>query len=87
MGHNSTPLSDVKVLDLSRVLARQMVVDLLHPKIGSIKMSPCPIKMSETPCEIARHPPLLGEHTEEILKEYLDYSAEDIEELRKNGMI
>lgn len=56
-----------EVLTDPQVLHREMVVDLLHPRLGFIKSIGCPIKLSETPARLDRHPPDLGEHTAEVL--------------------
>jgi crotonobetainyl-CoA:carnitine CoA-transferase CaiB-like acyl-CoA transferase len=53
-----------------QTLARDMVVDLVHPQAGPTKALGCPIHFSETPTEITRHAPMLGEHTRELLREY-----------------
>ncbi|MDP8238319.1 MAG: hypothetical protein P9X24_04435 [Candidatus Hatepunaea meridiana] len=55
--------------------------------IGTLKLCGIPIKYSDTPGTIRRHPPLVGEHTEEILKEVLGYDSEGIDELRRGGVI
>jgi formyl-CoA transferase len=64
-----------------------MVADVPHPTAGSFKMVASPMKLSETPCEIKRHPPLLGEHTDELLAEVLGYDTEKISSLKENGVI
>ncbi len=76
-----------KVFSDPQVLAREMVAEVPHPTAGSVKLVASPMKFSETSCEIQRHPPLLGEHTEEILREELGYSEEAVQELRENGVI
>ena len=69
------------------VLARDMVAEIPHPTAETLKMVASPMKLTDTPCEITRHPPLLGEHTAEVLQEKLAYSSEKIEELRKENIV
>ncbi|MEM2338260.1 MAG: CaiB/BaiF CoA-transferase family protein [Candidatus Bathyarchaeia archaeon] len=70
-----------------QVLHRKMLVEIEHPKAGTIKQIGIPMKFSETPGEIRTAPPLLGQHTDEILKNLLGYSEEEINQLRKEGVI
>ena len=64
------------VLDMAQVfadpqvLARQMLVELPHPVLGTFKTTGLPVKLSATPGAITRRPPLLGEHTHEVLREH-----------------
>jgi crotonobetainyl-CoA:carnitine CoA-transferase CaiB-like acyl-CoA transferase len=64
------------VLDMAQVfadpqvLARQMLVELPHPQLGTFKTTGLPVKLSATPGAITRRPPLLGEHTREVLREH-----------------
>src|SRR5690606_24267524 len=67
--------------------ARNMVVELPHPTAGTIKVGGIPFEMFRTPATIRTAPPLLGEHTESILTELLGRSDEDIDALRKAGVI
>jgi formyl-CoA transferase len=46
-----------------------MVVETDHPRLGRIRTLGSPVKMSETPPVVGRRAPLLGEHTEEVLRE------------------
>ncbi len=69
-----------------QVLARDMLVELDHPKCGKIQVTGSPIKLSETPAEITTHPPMLGEHNSSILQE-LGFSDEDITQLKKDEVI
>jgi formyl-CoA transferase/CoA:oxalate CoA-transferase len=62
-----------------------MLVELPHPEIGTFKTTGLPIKLSATPGEIARRPPLLGEHTDEVLGEWLD--ADEIARLRRASVV
>ncbi len=76
-----------RVFSDPQVLAREMVAEVPHPAAGSVKLVASPMKFSDTPCVIERHPPLLGEHTEEILQEELGFSHEEIRRLREQGVI
>jgi formyl-CoA transferase len=76
-----------KVFSDPHVLSRRMVADVPHPTAGTVKMVASPMKLSETPCDINKHPPLLGEHTDEILQEMFGYGADKIAELRQDGVI
>ena len=67
-------------------LARQMVVDLIHPGAGPIKALGVPVKLSDTPGAVDRAAPLLGQHTAEILTE-LGYSRAEQRELEAKGVI
>ena len=69
-----------------QVLARNMLLEIPHPTLGTIKQAGIPIKFSETEGSIDRHPPLLGEHTQEILLQ-LGYPEGDVEGLREQGVI
>jgi crotonobetainyl-CoA:carnitine CoA-transferase CaiB-like acyl-CoA transferase len=66
-----------------QVLARDMVARLNHPTAGPISVNGIPIKLSATPGEVKDPPPLLGQHTDEILSEILSYTPEQIAEVRQ----
>ena len=70
-----------------QVRHRDMVATVPHPTIGELQLTGIPIKYSATPGTIRRHPPLCGEHTDEVLAEVLDYSAEQIEALKTRGVV
>jgi crotonobetainyl-CoA:carnitine CoA-transferase CaiB-like acyl-CoA transferase len=67
--------------------ARGMTLESEHPTAGSVRLTGFPYKLSQTPAEIRRPPPLLGEHTEEVLAGLLGYSAEDVTALQDKGAI
>jgi crotonobetainyl-CoA:carnitine CoA-transferase CaiB-like acyl-CoA transferase len=75
-----------QVLNHPHVRAREMILEVEHPIVKNLKMAGFPIKLSETPASVRRHPPLLGEHTDEILSE-LGLSPEQIEGLKKKQII
>jgi formyl-CoA transferase len=68
------------------VLARQMVVDLVHPGAGPIKALGVPMKLSDTPGAVDRPAPLLGQHTDDILAE-LGYTDAERRELQARGIV
>lgn len=66
------PINSVdKVVENEQVLAREMIVEVDHPVAGRLKMPGIPVKLSETPGAILRPAPTLGQHTEEVLREFL----------------
>jgi crotonobetainyl-CoA:carnitine CoA-transferase CaiB-like acyl-CoA transferase len=67
--------------DDAHVKAREMMVEIEQPFVGKMKMYGSPLKMSETPCGVRGHGPLLGEHTREVLGNVLNYSKEQIDAL------
>lgn len=66
---------------------REMVVETPHAKTGVLKMMGNPMKLSDTPGEIRLPPPLLGEHTEEILTGLLGRSEAEVGALREKGVV
>jgi len=81
------PINDLAaVFSDPQLLHRKMFVEMPHPTLGSIKQTGLPIKFSLTPGALDRHPPLLGEHNGELLKE-LGYSEADIQRLTEQEVI
>lgn len=87
-GVPSGPINSVdQVIKDEQVIAREMIVEVEHPVAGKLLMPGIPIKLSETPGSIKRPAPLLGEHTEEILMEFLNFSSEDVKRLSDNKVL
>ena len=78
--------SVAEVLEHPQVRAREMVVERPHPKLKSVKMTGVPVKLSATPGEAGAAPPLLGQHTEDVLRE-LGYSGGQLADFKKRGVI
>jgi crotonobetainyl-CoA:carnitine CoA-transferase CaiB-like acyl-CoA transferase len=73
-------------LEQPQVTAREMVVEIEHPVAGPLKTLGSPVKLSAQPASIRLPPPMLGQHTDEILAA-AGYSAARIAELREAGVI
>ncbi|MEV5116699.1 CaiB/BaiF CoA transferase family protein [Peribacillus frigoritolerans] len=87
---NNIPCGPINTLDRvftdEQVLERQMIQEVEHPIVGIVKLLGSPIKLSDTPVTIERHPPLHGEHTEEVLLE-LGYDKQEIESFMEDKVI
>jgi len=81
------PINDyAQVFADPHVLARRMVVDVDHPTLGPMKSLGSPIKLSATPANSERRAPMLGEHTDAVLRES-GFSDDEISALRAAGAI
>lgn len=69
-----------------QVLHREMVVALEHPRAGRITVNGTPVKLTETPGGIRTPPPVLGEHTGDVLRE-LGLAEAELTGLRNDGVI
>ena len=82
------PINSVaEALTDPHTLARDMVRTVKHPTAGDLKMVGIPFRFSDTPGAIRRAPPLLGQHTEEVLGVELGLSAERIAQLRAEKVV
>jgi crotonobetainyl-CoA:carnitine CoA-transferase CaiB-like acyl-CoA transferase len=68
----------------AQTTAREMVVELLHPRAGATRALGLPIKLSASPGKVTRPAPLLGEHTREVLQEY-GFTPAEVENLLRSG--
>jgi formyl-CoA transferase len=76
-----------EVFENPQVVARGLRIDLPHPTAGTVKLVGSPIRMSGTPPQYDRPPPLLGQHTDEVLREVLGKGDQDMADLRGKGVI
>jgi crotonobetainyl-CoA:carnitine CoA-transferase CaiB-like acyl-CoA transferase len=81
------PINDLaEVFADPQVRARAMAVPVPHPLSDSLRLVANPIKLSATPVQVSRAPPLLGQHTDEVLAE-IGIGADEREALRKSGVL
>ncbi|WP_346619462.1 CoA transferase [Blastococcus montanus] len=86
-GVPSGPLHDIEqVYADPHVQARDMVVETVHPRMGTVRHIGAPVKLSGTPSAIRRPAPLLGQHTHEVLAE-AGMTPEEIDELFAAGVL
>jgi len=82
------PINDLaQMFQDPQVLARGLAVNLPHALAGSVPQVASPIRLSETPVEYRHAPPLLGEHTEQVLADVLGLDAEAVQRLRGAGVL
>ncbi|HMA38992.1 MAG TPA: CaiB/BaiF CoA-transferase family protein [Gemmatimonadales bacterium] len=82
------PINDVaEVFDDPQVRHRGLRVEVPHPLAGTVPLVANPIRLSAAPIEYDTPPPLLGQHTEEILRERLDFTPAAIADLRRRGVV
>ena len=72
-----------------QVLARDMILEMDHPATGGkpTKLIASPLKLSGTPVSYRRPPPMLGQHTAEVLQETLSLSESEIADLKSKGIV
>ena len=75
------------VFNHPQAAVREFKVETEHPTAGPVGLPGFPYKMSQTPAKLHRPPPMLGEHTEEVLIELLGYSAEKVALLKEQKVI
>ncbi|MNH16251.1 Succinyl-CoA:(R)-benzylsuccinate CoA-transferase subunit BbsF [compost metagenome] len=82
------PINDLaQMFQDPQVLARGLAVSMPHALGGSVPQVASPIRLSETPVEYRRAPPLLGEHTEEVLGDVLGLDGGALGRLRSAGVL
>lgn len=91
LANANVPCGPINTLDQvfadAQVRHRQMRVELPHALAGTVALVGSPLKLSATPVEYRRPPPLLGEHTAEVLGERLGYTPEALARLQADGIV
>lgn len=75
------------MLNDEHMKARENIVNLPHPELGDIPMPGVVPKLGDTPGDVRWLGPTLGQHTDEILREWLKYDASRIEQLRRDKIV
>jgi crotonobetainyl-CoA:carnitine CoA-transferase CaiB-like acyl-CoA transferase len=90
LDHAKVPAGPVlNVLEMQadpQTRARNMVVEVNHIKLGTVKTLGAPVKFSETPGGVHRSAPIFGEHTGEVLREY-GFTDVEIDSMARSGAI
>lgn len=82
------PINDLaQVFADPQVQARGLAIELPHPLAGKVPQVGSPIRLSKTPVEYRSAPPLLGEHTDQVLRQVLGLSATNVAALKEAGVI
>jgi formyl-CoA transferase len=82
------PINNIKqVFEEPQVIARGMRVDMPHPTAGTVPLVASPMRFSATPVEYRLPPPTLGQHTDEILRDVLGKTSEEIAKLRESKVV
>jgi formyl-CoA transferase len=82
------PINDIaQVFSDPQVAHRQMVVEVEHPTAGPVHLPGIPVKFGGTPARVQGPPPLLGEHTDEVLQGILGLDDAAVAALRAQGVV
>lgn len=91
MGEAGVPAAPVlniqDIAESDHIDARNILIDIEHPKAGKTRIPIIPVKFSETPACIERPSPQLGQHTDEVLGDLLGMTEEEIGQLRRKKII
>jgi crotonobetainyl-CoA:carnitine CoA-transferase CaiB-like acyl-CoA transferase len=76
-----------QVFNDPQVSHRDMLAEMEHPSAGKIKMAGIPVKFSATPATLRLPPPRLGEHTQNVLEDWLGMNEQEIAVLGEKGIV
>ena len=76
-----------QVVEHPQVKARGALVEVDHPQAGKVRMVGTPVRLSKTPGTVSTPAPMLGQHTEAVLREVLGMNADEIAALSAAGVI
>src|SRR6266403_2920999 len=76
-----------EVVDHPQVKARGTLVEMDHPRAGKVRMVGVPVRLSETPGAVRTPSPMLGEHTDDVLRGLLELGTDEVAKLRAAGVI
>jgi CoA:oxalate CoA-transferase len=83
-----SPINNIReICEDPNIRYRRMLVEMEQPGVGKVRIAGSPIHLSETPGEVYSPAPLLGQHSEEILRDVLGYSKEAIDQLQREGIV
>jgi crotonobetainyl-CoA:carnitine CoA-transferase CaiB-like acyl-CoA transferase len=87
LGVPAGPVYDVNQMHRDpQVLARKMVVEVEHSKVGPVRTIGLPVKFSDTPGEVAHGAPIYGQHTKDVLRQ-CGFAEAEIDALQSEGAI
>ncbi len=88
IGIPAAPINTInRVFADPQVQARDMRVEVSHPTAGMLSMVASPLNIPTAPPQVRYPPPLLGQHTDEVLQEILNYDEETIHALREESVV
>jgi len=83
-----SPINNLRqICEDPHIAHRRMLVEIDQPPVGRMRVCASPLKLSETPGEVYAPAPLLGQHSEDVLRTVLGYPPERIRELQAEGVI
>jgi crotonobetainyl-CoA:carnitine CoA-transferase CaiB-like acyl-CoA transferase len=91
LGDAGLPCGPVNTIDRvfkdPQVLHRNMLLEVDHPTAGTVRMAGMPVKFSATPASLRLPPPLLGQHSAEVLQSWLAVPEDRVQELKRKKII